>query len=152
MILRRIREFVLRFEKKFNLIPKYMRIINDPNSEWTDLTYKNLITRLLVIIQSDETPPLGADLTYEAVKTIQSTSADLPEIWTTTKELLETELQLSEMEDISNNEAYKLDIVCWLIELVVTTTTIRRLIDDGVAQEKKNHQNAVEEIKRLRAG
>ncbi|KAF8539467.1 hypothetical protein BDD12DRAFT_837908 [Trichophaea hybrida] len=147
----RIREFVLRFEKKFNLITKYMRIINDPNSEWTDLTYKNLITRLLVIIQSDENPPLGADLTYEAVKTIQSTSADSPAIWTITKELIDTELQTPEMEDISNNEAYKLDIVCWLIELVIGTTTIRKLIDDGIAQEKKNHQNAVDEIKRLRA-
>jgi hypothetical protein len=156
----RVREFVLRFEKKLNLIGKYVRIINDPNSEWTDLTYKNLILSMLKILQSDKTPPhhMNPDVLFEAHKQIQSTSADNPLIWEYTKNLMAEEVTLPEemeglsMEDIANSEAHKLDLVGFLIELTTATTTFRQLIDDGVAKQKQNHTRYLDEVKKLKEG
>lgn len=103
-------------------------------------------------MQSDSAPPIEPDLLYETVMAIQGTAADNPSIWTVTKEVLESVLDLGPMEDIHTKDAYKLDILSWLIELVLTTNTIREQIDQGMAQEKKNHQATLDEVKRLKAG
>lgn len=133
------------------LPPKYFRTINDPNSEWTDLTYRNLITSLLPIIQADGNHLIHGDLVYEAMYEIQKTTADNPKIWTILKNLLE-EAYPGQLADDFDYEGAKLNAIMLAIHLALQATVIRQQIDDDVEKEKDRNKIATTEIKRLKAG
>ncbi|KAA8913633.1 hypothetical protein FN846DRAFT_79705 [Sphaerosporella brunnea] len=150
---RRVREFVLRFEKKLNLVSKYPRIINYPNSDWTELTYKNLITSMLRIMQSDKAPPAGLhpDDIFDTYKDVQHCPSDSPAWWISTCDLVaKARGKMPEMEDIHKNEEHKLELVVSLIQLTLTTAAFREAIDAGLAKQKQNHVQYLDEVKRLK--
>ncbi|KAL7267911.1 hypothetical protein RUND412_009486, partial [Rhizina undulata] len=98
-LMRKFCEFVLRFEKIFKILTKYVRIINDPNSQWTDLTNKNLVQSLLTIAQADENLILDSDFVCGAIGEIPKTSADVPKMWICLKSVLESILHIEHIND-----------------------------------------------------
>lgn len=133
------------------LPPKYLRTINDPNSDWTDLTYRNLITNLLPIIQADGNHLIHGDLVYEAVCEIQKTTADNPKIWVILKDLLE-EVYPGQLPDDFDSENAKLKAIMLATNLALQATVVRQQIDDDIEKEKDRSKAVVAEIKRLKAG
>lgn len=104
------------------------------------------------MIQSDDTPPLPTDLTYEAYRAVQSTSADEPAIWDITVKLLSEVLEIGPMPDIYTNEGFKLDVIGWLMEMAMATKALRFELDSGSHNLKDRHAKITDEIKKLRAG
>jgi len=157
-----IREFYLRFEKHTKLLVKYARIINDPNSDWTNLTYKNLINMLVNILANDKKTLSEkrsvSDTTLlleESANALNLTPADSPEIWSITITLIGYWYGAKKMpayDSDMHNEESKLRIVCILMCLALQTHTYHQWLDADAASEKKNKQSCVDEIKRLKTG
>lgn len=133
------------------LPPKYLRTINDPNSDWTDLTYRNIITNLLPIIQADGNHFIHGDTVYEAVLEIQKTTADNPKIWIILKNLLE-EVYPGQLPDDFDDEETKLEAIVLATNLALQATVIRQQIDDDMEKERDRNKAVVTEIKKLKAG
>lgn len=133
------------------LPPKYLRTINDPNSDWTDLTYRNLITNLLPIIQAGGSHLIHSDLVYEAVCEIQRTTADNPKIWIILKDLLE-EVYPGHLPDDFDSEDAKLKAIVLSTNLALQATVVRQQIEDDIEKEKDRSKAVAAEIKRLKAG
>lgn len=133
------------------LPPKYLRTINDPNSDWTDLTYRNLITNLLPIIQADGNHLIHGDVVYEAIQEIQKTTADNPKIWTILKDLLE-EVYPDHLPDDFDSEEARLEAIMLATNLALQATVIRQQIDDDIEKEKDKNKATMSEIKKLKTG
>lgn len=134
------------------LPPKYFRTINDPNSEWSDLTYRNLITSLLPIIQADANQILNGDMVYEAVDSIKKVTADSPMVWVILKNLLGQTYSPSDLNFDCGEEDGKLGVIMRVVHLALQTTVIRNRIDEDQEKEKEKNKVAVAEVKRLKAG
>ncbi|TGZ81220.1 hypothetical protein EX30DRAFT_371580 [Ascodesmis nigricans] len=150
-----IREFVLRFEKHFQkkLASKYRTILNNPNGEWTDLLYKNLLISLMTIINDDPPPGfmLHPDITYDLVKTLSKTPADSPNLFDPARDFLDQliDLPAAVAEAPNAPESHRLDIITWLLEFAVSTPGIRAQLEADEIKDKANHKAQVEETKRL---
>jgi hypothetical protein len=148
---RRVREFVLRFRKTLNLHAKYVDIINDPNDDWTHLTYKNLISSLVKIIREDENPPIPYEETAKAAKEISKTAADKPELWVVLRDLLDNCIYLPpNMNHPGKSEGEKLELVGWLLDRTLMTTTFRNEMERAYTKGKNNTAALNKEKKTLK--
>ncbi|KAI5858138.1 hypothetical protein BZA05DRAFT_415498 [Tricharina praecox] len=164
-----IREFYLRFEKHSKVLVKYARLINDPNSDWTDLTYKNLINMMVNVLRYDEKTPaekkMGIDPTilHESARALTTLPADSPEIWAITRALIEVwhdgrplrrdspAPSAQPEEDVdSEDDEFRLRLICKMINLVLNTHTYHEWVDAGASVEKKHRQACVDEVKKLK--
>ncbi|KAL7268266.1 hypothetical protein RUND412_009123, partial [Rhizina undulata] len=139
-------EFVLRFEKLLKISTKYVRIINDPNSQWTDLTYRSLMQSLLTIAQADENPILDSDFVCGAIGKIPKTSTDGPKMWICLKSVLESILHIEHINDFKA-EDQRLTLMTCLMDLTLSLTVIRQQMDKDAVREKEIHHASKEEIK-----
>lgn len=148
----RVREFLLRFEKlMYKLPPKYFRTINDPNSEWTDLTYRNLITNLLAIVQADANQFMNGDMVYEAIDNIKKVTADSPDVWNILKNLLEAVYEAEDLKFDCNDEDGKLDVIMLVMHLALQSSVVRTLIEEDGEKERERHKSSIAQIKRLKS-
>ncbi|RPB17759.1 hypothetical protein P167DRAFT_601557 [Morchella conica CCBAS932] len=148
----RVREFLLRFEKlMYKLPPKYFRTINDPNSEWTDLTYRNLITNLLAIVQADANQLMNGDMVYEAIDNIKKVTADSPDVWNILKNLLETVYEAEDLKIDCAEEDGKLNVIMLVMHLALQSSVIRAMIEDDGEKERERHKSSIAQTKRLKS-
>ncbi|KAH0609324.1 uncharacterized protein H6S33_012810 [Morchella sextelata] len=148
----RVREFLLRFEKlMYKLPPKYFRTINDPNSEWTDLTYRNLITNLLAIVQADANQFMNGDMVYEAIDNVKKVTADSPDVWNILKNLLETVYEAEDLKIDCTEEDGKLNVIMLVMHLALQSSIIRAMIEDDGEKERERHKSSIAQIKRLKS-
>ncbi|KAL7268582.1 hypothetical protein RUND412_008791, partial [Rhizina undulata] len=131
-------EFVLRFEKLLKILTKYVHIINDPNSQWSDLTHKNLMQSLLTIAQAEKTPILDSDFVCGAIGEIPKTSADGPKMWICLESVLESILHFEHINDFKA-EDQRLTLITSLMNLALSLTIIRQQMDKDAIRENKIH-------------
>ncbi|KAI5841623.1 hypothetical protein BZA05DRAFT_212105 [Tricharina praecox] len=90
-----IREFHLLFEKHSKLLVKYARTINDPDSDWTDLTNKNFINMMVNVLRYDENTSaekkmgINPTILHESARALTTLPADSREIWAINRALIE---------------------------------------------------------------
>ncbi|KAL7266338.1 hypothetical protein RUND412_011115, partial [Rhizina undulata] len=139
-------EFVLRFEKLLKILTKYVRIINDPNSQWTDLIFKNLMQSLPTIAEAAENPILNSNFVCGAIGEIPKTSADGPKMWICLKSVLESILHFEHINEFEA-EDQRLTLITCLMDLTLSLTFIRQQMDKDAVREKEIHHASKEEIK-----
>lgn len=136
----------------YKLPPKYFRTINDPNSEWTDLTYRNLITNLLAIVQADANQLMNGDMVYEAIDNIKKVTADSPDVWNILKNLLETVYEAEDLKIDCAEEDGKLNVIMLVMHLALQSSVIRAMIEDDGEKERERHKSSIAQTKRLKSG
>lgn len=129
---------------------KYIRIMNDPNDNWTDLTYRNLICTLLSVMQPDNTF-LDSSFVKEGINQIQHTQPDSPKVWTITKSLLEGILEVDDLNDFED-EDNRLELVMSLLDMAVASGLVRHQLEKDMEKQKEIHKAMVDKIKQLKIG
>ena len=151
-ICRVIREFFLRFEKSLKIVPKYINIVNNPNSDWTDLTYRSIIVCLLRLLHADNVPEISWDILDAGIKELEKTAPDDPKLWLCLATILHGFID----EDKCTNADWtqhkpRLQIIVRLVALAMGSAIVRERIEKDAGALKKEEKSAQEQIKLVKA-
>lgn len=146
-----MREFFLRFEKSLKIVTKYINIVNNPNSEWTDLTYRSVILCILRVLLADEKTEIHWELLSEGIREIEKTPPDDTRFWTILCSILDGHIDPAKYTDCSQHRP-RLSLIVVLITLAMGTSIIRDRIETGQINLKKEEKQTAEQIKLIKAG
>lgn len=132
----------MRFEKTVKLTPKHLSIINNPESEWTEVTYRQIILALMKLIQIDE------DGYTEKIKNLTKITDE--RFWPSVVEELKEDLEVSHLREFEDHKP-KLDLVVSLIKLTMQTSTLRGRLDEDTATLVQLERDTKEHIKAHKA-
>ena len=147
-----IREFFLRFEKSLKIVPKYINIVNNPNSDWTDLTYRSITVCLLRLLHADNNPEIPWDTLDTGIKEIEKSAPDDPKLWlcltTTLHGFIDEEVYVD--ADWTQHKP-RLQLIVRLVTLAVGSWTVRERIDGDAGALKREEKSAQEQIRGVKA-
>jgi len=147
-----IREFFLRFEKSLKIVPKYINTVNNPNSDWTDLTYRSIIVCLLRLLHTDNHPIISWDILDAGIKEIEKTAPDDLKLWlcltTTLHGFFDEEVYVG--ADWTQHKP-RLQLIVRLIALAMGSWIVRDRIEGDAGLLKKEEKSAQEQIKGVKA-
>lgn len=146
-----VREFFLRFEKCLKIVTKHIHTVNNPNSEWTDLTYRSVILCILRVLQTDDKPEIHWGLLSEGIKEIERTPPDDTKLWTILCSILDGHIDPANYTDFSQHRP-RLSLIIVLITLAMGTSMLRDRIETDQVNLKKEEKQTAEEIRSIKAG
>lgn len=147
-----IREFFLRFEKSLKIVPKYINIVNNPNSDWTDLTYRSIIVCLLRLLHADNTPEISWEILDAGIQELEKTPPDDPKLWLCLTTIMHGFID----EDQYTNADWaqhkpRSQLIVRLVALATGSGIMRERVEKDAGLLKKEEKSAQEEIKSLKA-
>ncbi|KAF8461105.1 hypothetical protein BDZ91DRAFT_387955 [Kalaharituber pfeilii] len=145
-----VREFMLRFEKSIKIVPKYVNIVNNPNSDWTDLTYRSLIVSLLRLIHADDYPPMDWHLLDAGIKELEKTPPDDPKLWGCLCSILDGVIDTSRFTDFTQDKT-RLAIIVRLVGLAMSSQILRERIEQDAVNIKKEEKSTQDQLKAIKA-
>lgn len=130
---------------------KYINIVNNPNSEWTDLTYRSIILCILRVLHADDKIVIHWGMLSEGIKEIEKTPPDDTKFWTILCSILDGYIDPAEYTDFSQHKP-RLALIVVLITLAMSTSSIRDRIETDQMNLKKEEKQTAEQIKLIKAG
>ena len=134
-------------------MPKYINIVNNPNSDWTDLTYRSLVLAVLRLIHADDYPEIEWDVLDRGIKELEKVAPEDPKLWIHLSDILEGFIDDEKYVDADwTQHKIRLGLIVRLIGIAMGCSIIREKLDLDLANIKKEEKSCQEQIKTIRTG
>lgn len=132
-------------------MPKYVSTVNNPNSDWTDLTYRSVVLCILRLLHADNDPEIDWEVLDAGIKDLEKTAPDDPGLWTSLCTILEGFIDEDEVADADfSKHKPRLALIVKLIGLATGSEAIKGRIDNDMAASKKEEKDCQLQIKEIR--